>query len=437
MTMKYGRKKISFLVANFVLFSVFACAVTPQLPIKASSEKEAKEKLDAYVKFTQILNIIENEYVDEVNASALVDKALKGLLNNLDAHSSYMDKKAFQDLNVQTSGEFGGLGISVGMRDNALTVIAPIQDTPADKAGVKAGDIILKLDEKATMGMNIDEAVSIMRGKPKTSITLTILRKDEPKPLEIKIVRDIIKVQSVFTKHIDDDILHIHVSSFDKKVVSGVKEALQKNPKAKGLILDLRNNPGGLLNQAVGLVDLFVDKGVIVSQKGKVATENIQYKAKSNSINSTIPIVVIVNGGSASASEIVSGALQDLNRGVVVGEKTFGKGSVQAVLPVGNEEALRLTVARYYLPNGRSIQAEGVTPDITIYPGVVTQEENGLVFKESDLAKHLENDKPKKQIKKETKQTDKIAKEDLYQDAQLKSAVDILRALILTQERKR
>lgn len=431
--MTYNRQKLSFWVAIFLLFTLSACAKSPQIQPNTSVDKEAKQKLDAYVKFTQILNIIENEYVDEVNATDLVDKALKGLLSNLDAHSSYMDKKAFQDLNVQTSGEFGGLGISVGMRDNALTVIAPIQDTPAEKAGVKAGDIILKLDDKATMGMNIDEAVSIMRGKPKTSITLTILRKNEPKPLEIKIVRDIIKVQSVFVKHIDGDILHIHVSSFDKKVVSGVKEALQKNPNAKGIILDMRNNPGGLLDQAVGLVDLFVDKGIIVSQKGRAAGENIEYKATPKSINTTIPIVVMVNAGSASASEIVSGALQDLKRGIVVGEKTFGKGSVQAVLPVGNEEALRLTVARYYLPSGRTIQAEGVTPDITIYPGVVTQEENGVVFKESDLAKHLENDKPTNEAKKETKQTNLITQEELYQDAQLKSGVDILRALMLTK----
>ncbi len=401
----------------------------------------SKEKLEAYIKFTKILNIIEHEYVDETNTTALVNKALKGLMSNLDAHSSYMDKKEYKDLNIHTKGEFGGLGISVGMKDGALTVIAPIKDTPAYKAGIQAGDVIIKLDNRATMGMNIDEAVSIMRGKPGSSILLTIVRKNEQKPREIKISRAIIKVQSVYAKIIDGDLLYIQVTSFDQNVVKEVKKALAKYSKAKGIVLDLRNNPGGLLNQAVGLTDLFVDKGVIVSQKGRTKAENITFKAKADKDDVKIPMVVLVDGGSASASEIVSGALQDLKRAVVVGEKTFGKGSVQAVIPIGKEEGLRLTVARYYLPSGRSIQAKGVDPDVVVHPGSITNEmsSNGLI-KESELDKHLKNsdsnNTPKVIQNELIGKGSSISESDINKDSQLKSAIDILKALIITEGRK-
>ncbi|RUM74556.1 MAG: peptidase S41 [Sulfurovum sp.] len=407
----------------------------------------AKDKLEAYIKFTQILNVIESQYVDDVNTSTLVDKALKGLMANLDAHSTFMDTKAYKDLTVQTKGEFGGLGISIGMKDGALTVIAPLDGTPAFKAGVKAGDIILKIDDKATLGMNIDESVKLMRGKPGTPITLTIIRKNELKPLKIKIVRDIIKIKSVHAKTIDDKVLYLHISSFDQKVVDEVKKAIKAHSKAKGIVLDLRNNPGGLLDQAVGLVDMFVDKGVIVSQKGKVQSENVEYTAHAEDTDKRTPIVTLVNGGSASASEIVSGSLQDFNRSVVIGEKTFGKGSVQVVLPIGQKEALKLTVARYYLPSGRTIQNVGVTPDITVHTGKIDFIKDPALLKERDLKKHLETELAKIDGKKnkESNATDSnatkvdktiITEEQLYKDAQLKSAVDILKALIITNKGK-
>ncbi|WP_457592229.1 S41 family peptidase, partial [Hydrogenimonas sp.] len=286
--------------------------------------------------------------------------------------------------------------------------------------------------------------VSLMRGKPKTKITLTIVRKNEPKPLVITIIRDIIKIQSVYTKKVGSDILYIRVVSFDKKVVHDIKKALVENPHAKGLIIDLRNNPGGLLDQAVGMVDLFVDKGVIVSQKGRIKDENQIYKAHSKGTHRKIPIVVLVNGGSASASEIVSGSLQDHRRAVIVGEKTFGKGSVQIIMPINKSEALRLTIARYYLPSGRTIQAVGVTPDIKVSFGKVTVEENHFELKESQLKEHLkgELEKINGNHKKESEQEKKPSKdkvitgEDLLNDNQLKEGVDILRALIITQERK-
>ena len=417
---------------------------------KTHAPSTAKEKLEAYIKFTQILNVIESQYVDDVNTTDLVDKALKGLLSNLDSHSSFMDTKAFKDLSVQTKGEFGGLGISIGMKDGALTVIAPINDTPAFHAGIKAGDIILKINDSATIGMSIDDSVKLMRGKPKTSLVLTIIRKGEPKPLEIKIIRDIIKIQSVYTKTIEDKILYVHVTSFDQKVVEGVQNAMKEHNATKGMILDLRNNPGGLLDQAVGLVDLFVEEGVIVSQKGKLESENLNYSAHKENTDTKTPIVVLVNGGSASASEIVSGALQDFNRTIVVGEKTFGKGSVQVVMPIGADEALKLTVARYYLPSGRTIQAVGVTPDIDVPLGKIDLIEDPVLLKESDLKKHLESELSKIDVNaskaantlikvdsNETKVDDTIITESqLYKDLQLKSAVQILKALIITNKGK-
>jgi carboxyl-terminal processing protease len=435
-------------IAAAYLFGSFAQAKDNKNHTSAPSS--AKEKLAAYIKFTQILNVIESQYVDEVNTTDLVDKALKGLMANLDAHSTFMDTKSYKDLSVQTKGEFGGLGISIGMKDGALTVIAPIDGTPAFRAGIKAGDIILKIDDKATIGMNIDESVKLMRGKPGTDILLTIIRKKELKPLKIKITRDIIKIQSVYTKTIDDKILYLHITSFDQKVVDGVKKAIADHNQTKGILLDLRNNPGGLLDQAVGLVDLFVEDGVIVSQKGRAKGENIEYKAHKTGTDTYTPIVVLVNGGSASASEIVSGALQDFNRSVTVGEETFGKGSVQVVMPIGKDEALKLTIARYYLPSGRTIQNVGVTPDIIVHLGKIEFKEDPILLKERDLKKHLEGELAKidgnttinidNNSSTENNETveDKtiITEEQLYKDAQLKSAVDILKALIITNKGK-
>ena len=439
------------LVSTLAVAYLFgSSAVAKDTSVKKFTPSTAKEKMAAYIKFTQILNVIEKQYVDDVNTTELVDKALKGLMTNLDAHSTFMDTKAFKDLTVQTKGEFGGLGISIGMKEGALTVIAPIKETPAYRAGVKSGDIILKIDDTATIGMNIDESVKLMRGKPKTSVTLTIIRKKEPRPLKIKIVRDIIKIQSVYTKTIEDELLYLLVTSFDQKVVKNVKDAMKDHNNTQGIILDFRNNPGGLLDQAVGLVDLFVEEGVIVSQKGKSKEDNEHYSAHKKGTDTNTPIVVLVNGGSASASEIVAGALQDFNRSIVIGEKTFGKGSVQVVMPIGTNEALKLTVARYYLPSGRTIQAVGVTPDIIVHLGKIEYEEDPVLLKESDLKKHLEEELTKID-KKTVKPTDInstsenneteidnsiITEKQLHNDAQLKSAVDILKALIITNKGK-
>lgn len=409
---------------------------------KSSYDDNLTAKLQAVAKFTKVVNTVERYYVDPLNIEEIINKAIAGLLSNLDAHSAYLDKKHYKELQIQTRGEFGGLGITVGMRDGALTVIAPLEGTPADKAGLKAGDIILKINDKSTLDMTLDEAVNLMRGKPGTKIKLTIFRKGAAKPFVVEITRAIIKVQSVYAKHIiKPEYLYLRITNFDKKVVHDVKKHLKANPQTKGIVIDLRNNPGGLLDQAVGLSDLFIDKGVIVSQKGRIQSENRVYKAHSAGTIKNIPIVVLVNGGSASASEIVSGALQDHHRAVIVGEKTFGKGSVQVILPIDKDEAIKLTIARYYLPSGRTIQAKGITPDVTVYPGKVEKKEDEFMIKEAELKAHLKSElekiegkKPKKETKKEQKNL--IDEKALYDDAQLKEGYDILKALIIAKEHR-
>ncbi|MBR8462912.1 S41 family peptidase [Campylobacter sp. faydin G-105] len=408
----------------------------------AKSDSDANTRLEALAKLTKTISTVEKYYVDDIKFQELIDKAISGLMQNLDAHSGFLNEKAFKDMQIQTNGEFGGLGITVGMKDGALTVIAPIEDTPADKAGIKSGDIIVRIDGNATIGTTIDEAVNKMRGKPKTPITITIVRKGEQKPFDVNIIRDIIKVESVYAKKIkDENILYIRVTNFDKNVVSKASEFIKSNPKVNGIILDLRNNPGGLLNQAVGLVNLFVDSGIIVSQKGRDADDNIEYKASPSNTLTKAPLVTLVNGGSASASEIVSGSLQDHKRAVVVGENTFGKGSVQVILPINDAEALRLTTARYYLPSGKTVQAVGVTPDVIVYPGKVPQSDSSTFsIKESELKAHLQGELEKINIKpseaNKTEQKDEkniITKQKIDEDIQLKTAIDVIKVLKIKQ----
>ena len=448
-------------ILSFGIFSAIVTSVVISTNLNAQTPKKPEKeetKLESLAKFTRVITTVESSYADELTFSEIINKAISGLMTNLDAHSSFLDEKAFEDTKVQTQGEFGGLGITVGMKDGALTVISPIEGTPADKAGVKSNDVILRIDGNATLGITLEEAVSKMRGKPKTPITITIVRKGEPRPFDINIIRDIIKVDSVYAKNIEDeDILYLRVTNFDQKVTKEsakfIKEFAKNNKKAKGIILDLRNNPGGLLDQAIGLTNLFVDKGVIVSQKGRDAKENLEYSAKKDEKITDLPLVVLVNSGSASASEIVSGALQDLKRAVVIGEETFGKGSVQVILPLNEKEALKMTIARYYLPSGRTIQNKGVTPDLEVFYGKVPNDDKAFIIKETDLKQHLENELQKiddnktesnKTInldhnKTNTKEKDKekiITKKDLYDDMQLKTAVDTIKVLNLTKDGK-
>ncbi len=424
---------------NKILLSIFLFL---SLSVSAKEVKETRQtRFESLSKLTQVIGTVEKYYVDDINLDEIVNKALKGLMQELDAHSTFLDKKSTKEMSIQTDGEFGGLGITVGIRDGALTIIAPIDGTPAYKAGVKAGDIILKIDDKSTLNMTLDEAVSLMRGKPKTSIEITVVRKIEKKPIKIKIVRDIIKVPSVFTKTIEgEDLLYLRIASFDRKVTKSLKKII-KDEKAKGIILDLRNNPGGLLTEAISVVDIFVDDGVIVSQKGRSENDEEKFFAKKINTLTKVPMVVLVNGGSASASEIVSGALQDHKRAIVIGEKTFGKGSVQAILPITQDrsENIKLTIAKYYLPSGRTIQAKGITPDVISYPGeAVSENDSEFKIKEADLKKHLEIELDKDNGVKKEKTIEKdekvISKEDILKDNQLNTAMGILKSLIIVNK---
>ncbi|RKZ60515.1 MAG: peptidase S41 [Candidatus Parabeggiatoa sp. nov. 3] len=349
--------------------------------------------------FTEVFHRIKRDYVEEVDDKTLLENAIQGMLTGLDPHSGYLTPEVYQEIQIGTTGEFGGLGIEVGMDNGFVKVISPIDDTPAQRAGIQAGDLIIRLDDTPVKGMTLTEAVKIMRGIPGSSIKLTIVRENEEKPLKITIVRAIIKVKSVKSRVLEPGYGYIRISHFQAHTADDLEKAITDiktdNNKLKGLVLDLRNNPGGVLNGAVAVSDAFLTRGRIVYTEGRVADASLSFHADSEDWLDGAPMVVLVNGGSASASEIVAGALQDHQRAIIMGNKTFGKGSVQTILPMNNDAALKLTTARYYTPSGRSIQAEGIKPDIVLnkieIASVKSNEDFGI--KEADLAGHLDNDK--------------------------------------------
>ena len=365
--------------------------------------------------FTEVFGHIKSNYVEPVSDKKLFTEAINGMLNGLDPHSAYLDADAFKDLQVGTQGEFGGLGIEVGMEEGLVKVISPIEDTPAYQAGVKSGDLIIKLDDSLVKGMSLNDAVKRMRGKPGSKITLTILRKDIPKPLTFTVTRAIVKVQSVKAKLIEPGYGFVRITQFQEHTGENLATALEKmvqdNKGAlSGMVLDLRNDPGGLLDGAVAVSAAFLAKDALVvytegrTEEAKMKlTATPEFYLRGNSKNDylknipasikSVPLVVLVNGGSASASEIVAGALQDHKRGVIMGTQTFGKGSVQTILPLGNNTAIKLTTARYYTPGGRSIQAKGIVPDIMVDDPSTAGTDNLFRLRESDLEKHLSNDK--------------------------------------------
>lgn len=432
-------KYLKFLLAGFGAACVLSIVLISGL---FGAENSNQTRLDSYNKLRKVINHIEEFYVEDINIDDIVSKAISGLLANLDAHSAYLPAKDYRDLKTQISGEFNGIGIQIALKDGALTIIAPIEGTPGDKAGLKAGDIILKINDQSTINLTLDDAVNLMRGKKNTNVKLTIVRKSEPKPLVFDIKRDTVSVISTYAKKIEDTpYLYLRVNSFDEKVTRNANKLIKEhNPQ--GIVLDLRNNPGGLLEQAVGLGNLFIKNGVIVSQKGKIKNSNEKFNANGSAPYGKIPLVVLVNGGSASASEIVAGSLQDHKRAVIVGENTFGKGSVQTVLQLDNKEnsdAIRLTTARYYLPSGRTIQAVGITPDILVYPGIVPQDTNDFEIKEADLKKHLQGELDKlsenpSDVKIMQQDTKNITKKDILNDIQLKSAIDALKILMVMND---
>jgi carboxyl-terminal processing protease len=389
---------------------------------------------------SEVFGKIKENYVEPVKDKTLLDNAIRGMLAGLDPHSTYLDKEAFQELRVGTTGEFGGLGIVVGMEDGFVKVISPIDDTPAQRAGIKTGDLIIRLDNKPVKGMSLDDAVKLMRGKPGTSIQLLVVRVGQEKPLTFTLTRDRIRVQSVKSRTLEDGYGYIRISQFQERTSADMRKAITKlkkenKGKLKGLILDLRNNPGGLLDAAVDVADTFITSGTIVSVRGRNSENDVTHTATPNDMLKGAPMIVLVNGGSASASEIVSGALQDQKRAIIMGSKTFGKGSVQTVVPLGNDTAIKLTTARYYTPSGRSIQAEGIEPDIKLDDLKLSEnkQQGTAPIKEADLEGHLANDKDTKPV---VKKDDKKERVDLAkEDYALYEALHVLQGMAFLGQR--
>jgi carboxyl-terminal processing protease len=386
--------------------------------------------------FSEVMDMVEKNYVEPVDNDKLIQGAINGMIKSLDPHSSFMTPEMYKDLEVETRGSFGGLGIEITILKDVLTVVSPIEDTPAYVAGIKAGDQIIRIDGKTTKDITITEAVKKLRGPRDTKVTITIMREGLTKPKDYVITRSVIKIRSVKTKVYDDQIGYIRISQFQERTVDDVKKALReieaKVRPLKGLVIDMRNNPGGLLNQSVEVSDLFLKSGIIVSTRGRSKGMESKSVAKNDGDEPTCPIVVLVNEGTASAAEIVSGALQDNGRAVILGAQTFGKGSVQTVIPLEGGAALKLTTAKYYTPNGRSIQAEGITPDIVVKLIRPVEEKEATkdpaedhLLRERDLKGHIKSPK-ENDAKPEESNKDK-GEEALARDNQLKNAIDILK----------
>lgn len=391
---------------------------------------------------SEVFGRVKQDYVEPVDDKKLLEGAIRGMLASLDPHSAYLDKEEFKDLQVGTTGKFGGLGIEVTMEDGFVKVVAPIDDTPAMRAGVLAGDLIIRLDDTPVKGMTLNEAVKMMRGDPGSDITLTIVREGTQKPLIITITRDVIKVKSVKSRMLEKGFGYVRITNFQTATGEDVHKAVSKLKKENkgalnGLVLDLRNNPGGVLGAAVSVSDAFLRKGKIVYTEGRAADAQLDFVATPDDVLDGAPLVVLVNGGSASASEIVAGALQDHKRAVIMGVRTFGKGSVQTIFPMSNNTAVKITTARYFTPSGRSIQAEGIVPDIVVEPLKVAKiEGNGVeLIKEADLTGHLTNGNGDKPKKTETKKGDAEEKSLVDSDYVLYEALTLLKGLTIMQTR--
>ncbi len=394
--MKHWRHTLPILAAGLALGAL----LTGGQSVLAQRSGQSSLPLEDLRTFTEIFAKIKNDYVESVEDKDLLQNAIRGMLSGLDPHSSYLLPEDYQQLQQGTSGEFGGLGIEVGMEDGFVKVIAPIDDTPASRAGMEAGDLIIRLDDTPVKGMTLADAVKIMRGKPGSPIVLTVVRDGVDAPFKVTIVRDVIKVRSVKSRLLEQGYGYVRVTQFQTRTGENLREAINElreksDGKLDGLVLDLRNNPGGVLSAAVSVSDAFLTDGIIVYTDGRLDDAKLKFNAKPTDVLDGAPIVVLVNGGSASASEIVAGALQDHRRAIIMGEKTFGKGSVQTILPMENGSALKLTTARYFTPSGVSIQAEGITPDIQVarLKVAAAEAQTSSRIKERDLPKHLRGEK--------------------------------------------
>ncbi len=441
---KTGSKKTRMVVGFAVVVAFLSIFI---ISSQRHSIAEAKgSDYESIELFTDVMSIIKKSYVEEVDTKKLVYGAINGMLSSLDPHSSFMTPETYKEMKIDTKGAFGGLGIEISVKEGVLTVISPIEDTPAFKAGIKAGDMILKIDDKFTKDLNINDAVKRMRGQKGSKVVLTIMRDGFDKPKEFPLVRDIIQVKSVRFNLMEGGYGYVRIAQFQEKTDDDLAKALKsmkdeyKN-ELNGLVLDLRNDPGGLLDQAVKVADHFVQDGqMIVYTEGREKDSKMQFTARKGGKEPNYPIVVVINGGSASASEIVAGALQDHKRAIILGTQSFGKGSVQTIIPLSDDSGLRLTTARYYTPKGRSIQAKGITPDITVEAAELSKaagKNDSMHLREKDLENHFESaDKSgetgvKKDEKKIDKKDDKAEKVPQKLEENLKNDYQVLRALDL------
>ena len=431
------------LVLVFGIFVGVSVSLTSSvLAEKKEAEESAGLPLNELRNFSDIFARIKSDYVEEVDDKTLLENAIRGMLTGLDPHSTYLNNEEYKELKIGTTGKFGGLGIQVGMEDGFVKVISPIDDTPAFLAGLEAGDLIIRLDDKSVKGMTLNDAVKIMRGEPGTDIKLTVIREGADKPLPFTVTRDIISVKSVKSRILEPDYGYVRISNFQSKTARDLVAELSKLKKEnenelKGLVLDLRNNPGGVLSAAADVSDAFLDEGKLVYTEGRIENSDFEFNAKPGDIMNGSPIVVLINGGSASASEIVAGALQDHKRAVILGSKSFGKGSVQTIQELRSGGAVKITTARYYTPKGRSIQGDGITPDIILDDYEVkdsTDDAASLRIKESDLSGSISNPtKSQEAIQKATEEGEKDEdKEDRIKasdDFQLYEALLLLKGL--------
>ena len=413
---------------------VFATVLLLLIPQTASTQDQGADTYKQVKLFGDVFERVRADYVEEVSDQELIEAAIRGMLASLDPHSSYLDPKSFQDMRVQTKGEFGGLGIEVTMENGLVKVVSPIDDTPAFRAGVQAGDLISHLDGEPVLGLTLAEAVERMRGPVNTDLVLT-LRRANREPFDVTITRDIITVKSVRSR-LEDDVGYLRVTAFNEQTSPGLEDAItrlseQADGSLKGYVLDLRNNPGGLLDQAIAVSDAFLDHGEIVSTRGRHPDDAQRYNAREGDLAAGLPIVVLINGGSASASEIVAGALQDHGRAIIMGTRSFGKGSVQTIIPLSGSGAMRLTTSRYYTPSGSSIQAHGIDPDIEVEQARLEPLEAGVSRREEDLRGALSNESSEE----EGGGQDGAAGEEEPEDYQLSRAIDLLQGLSLFRER--
>jgi carboxyl-terminal processing protease len=408
------------------------------LPLPAVAQTNTSETYRLINLFGEVLDRVRTDYVESVEERKLIEDAINGMLSALDPHSSFMGAKSFRDMQVQTRGEFGGLGIEVTMENGFVKVVSPIDETPAARAGLRPGDFVTHIDNEAVLGLTLQEAVEKMRGPVNSNIKLMI-RRGGGDPFEVTLTRAVIRVQSVRSR-VEGDLGYVRITSFTEQTETGVKNAIdrikqQTGNKLKGLVLDMRNNPGGLLDQAISVSDAFLDKGEIVSTRGRKNEEGQRFNAKPGDLLGGLPIVVLINGGSASASEIVAGALQDHRRAILLGTRSFGKGSVQTIIPMGNQGAIRLTTARYYTPSGRSIQAQGIDPDIVVEPARLEKLDQPRARREADLRGALRNDQQQPQQQQPGAEGGGQGPADGTEDYQLQRAFDLLRGLALYNQR--